>query len=328
MNMQTGGLARWADEDWAPRLHAAADLGKDPRPAFCDDLGTGLTPPPKSSAAAQVMLACVYGHGPEDRLVRGVADNLRTYRTGEPADDAKLFWWAAQDQARETLRWILELSGPPGGRQSLVTAAAEAGDITADSGRYLSEPLTRPEWADREVPWTFAGLIDEGEVRLPGGTVVAGDPWWFDEQGQQVARLPPGQYSVRIAKAEHPLYGRRNAAAELVVRADATAHRWELVGSYTVEAAAGCFASEAIFADEMRIFDATDHLLSSGQLLEHDAVAAVDLGEFGSIVIFIVGPQHQTCHTWRAIDANGETLKLVTDLGVLALDPAKARLPW
>jgi hypothetical protein len=47
----------------------------------------------------------------------------------------------------------------------------------------------------------------------------------------------------------------------------------------------------------------------------------VDAGEARSFVMFTVGPQHQLCRTWVGRAADGRVVRVLTDLGLLGLDP-------
>jgi len=49
----------------------------------------------------------------------------------------------------------------------------------------------------------------------------------------------------------------------------------------------------------------------------------------GGIAMCTVGPQHQLCRTWSGVAAHGRVVQLVTDLGLLELDPTTGiGLPW
>jgi len=326
-DMPTGRLRAWEPGDWTARLEALAEARLSPPPGLLRVFG--IAAPPPESSAAQVKLACRYATRREDYLLRTVAGNVRSYRTGDPAVDVALFWWPAEGSERELLRWLVELGGEPSARHPLVAAAAAAGLVDVPTRRYLDAELDRPEWADREVPWTVDRVVEAGDVRLPDGRVSGGDAVWSSHGVPVTVALHPGGFRVRVAIATHPLMGEECAAAELVVDPDAEAIGWELLRTgggregYIVEVGVGCFAASAIF----------EHTEGLGELAEligrHASVLEIDRGEAGSAVLFTVGPQHAVCRTWRGLSADGRVVRLVTDLGLLELDPARSRsVPW
>ena len=90
-----------------------------------------MAKPPPVSSIAQVRLACVYANAHTDQLLRAIAgNNIRSYLTGEAEVDAAMFWWDASPRQRPLLRWILELSGPPGYREQIVLAAGQPAGST------------------------------------------------------------------------------------------------------------------------------------------------------------------------------------------------------
>lgn len=318
----------WTAEDWALRLHALADARLDPPPGLLTVFGLGRTPPPRESSAAQVHLACVYGTRPEDYIVRTVAANVKSYRTGNPREDVDLFWWPPPAEDQTLMRALIELAGEPGEREPLIRAAAEAGVIDEAGARKLGAPLARPEWADREVPWSVDEVVEAGTVRTPDGRIAAGDPWIASEQMPFVVLVAPGAYPVRVAVAAHPVYGRGNGAAELLIEADAEPDRWELVetthpsaSGYVVEVGVGSFGSE-------EALDSGVVPLLPDDIDYRTEVREIDRGDVGSLVMFAVVPQHQDCRTWAGLTSDGRVVRLLTDLGLLDLDPSESPPDW
>jgi hypothetical protein len=325
--MCTGQLPLWAADDWSSRLDVLTKTRYEPRPRLVQVFV--MAKPPPASAVAQVRLACVYADSQIDQLVRTVAENIRGYRSGDPEQDATLYWWHVPKGQRHVLRWILELSGPPGFRATMVAVASAAGWIDEETRQELTAPLERPAWADEDVPWAPVEIVDAGAVRLPDGLLAGGDPWWSFEGAPFALRLDPGSYAVRRIVASHPLYGRENAAAEVLVDPDAAIARWEpveleppLEEGYTVEVGVASFgALEALcpgLGDE----------LPDGIFRSSAVAVEANGGERGSLVMFSVGPQHQTCRTWAAWTADGKLVRVLTDLGLLELDPTAGRIPW
>jgi hypothetical protein len=328
--MRGGRLPDWDADDWTARLDALSEAAIEPRPAMLQVFGLGRTPPPRSSSAAQVRLACVYTEDPTDYLLRTVVKNVRGYRTGDPEADLSLFWWAAPPEHHRQLRWALELAGPPGGREALVDAAAHAGLLDEAHAQELRAPLQRPAWADGDVRWEIAEIVDAGAVRTPDGRIGAGDPWWSFEGVPLVVTLAPGRYRVRVVVADHPLYGRENAAAELQIDPTAPIQRWQLIDTagaadragYISEVGVGSFG--AVETLDPGILDQLpDRILG-----ERAASAEVDAGDAGSLVVFTIGPQHHDCRTWAGLTSEGKIARLVTELGPLHFDLATSPPPW
>jgi hypothetical protein len=324
--MCSGQLPVWEPEDWIMRVDALADTRLEPRPRLVQVFV--MAKPPPVSAVAQVRLACVYANAPTDQLLRAIAGNIRSYLTGDAEVDAAMFWWDASPRQRPLLRWILELSGPAGFREQAVLAAGAAGWIDRHAQLDLASALERPTWADKEVPWEFVEILDAGTVRLPDGRLAGGDPWWSFEGLPFEIELVPGSYAVRVMVAAHPLRGRENAAAELIIDSAAKVARWEIVETgpdregYCTEVGAASFGA----ADTLCPGLGED--LPRGLFRKHPQFAEVDGGEAGSLVMFTVGPQHQNCRTWAGLAPDGRIARLLTDLGLLGLDPTSKPLPW
>ena len=146
----------WGPDDWILRLDALAEMDGMPSEAHEEVAGAVLNeahPPPIEASAALVRYACAgLGHDEERTLVRRAAAIVGGYRTGDPASDVRLFWWDATGEAQlETLRWMIELSGPAGERRALVDAAVAGGLVDATAAASLAAPLERPSWAGGDV---------------------------------------------------------------------------------------------------------------------------------------------------------------------------------
>jgi hypothetical protein len=143
-----------------------------------------------------------------------------------------------------------------------------------------------------------------------------------------VISVAPGEYPVRVAVAAHPVYGRGNGAAELLIEADAEPDRWELVetthpsaSGYVVEVGVGSFGSE-------EALDSGVVPLLSDDIDYRTEVREIDRGDVGSLVMFAVVPQHQDCRTWAGLTSDGRVVRLLTDLGLLELDPTHSWPAW
>ena len=179
-------------------------------------------------------------------------------------------------------------------------------------------------------------MVDAGTVKLPDGWLSGGDPWWSREGVSFELRLPPGAYPVRVAVAvaqgESKTW-RECAAAELIVDADVAPTQWELVPTLTFAMQGGGYWSEL----GVTCFAPTDWLatgpMSARDLSppEHpgwDQLDDDDGDDELSLVLFTVGPQHGECLTFAGHDAAGRITRVVTDLGLLDLDPRTRPLPW
>jgi hypothetical protein len=147
---------------------------------------------------------------------------------------------------------------------------------------------------------------------------VEGFPWTI--------RVPPGSYSVRVATASHPLGGRDCAALELLLDRGAAVERWSLVRTdrgddgYHVEVGVASLGGPAAYTRAPLPDDFFER--------PRPAWDTADGGADGTIVLCSVRPQHQLCRTWVGTTA-GRLVAVVTDLGLLALDPARSpSLPW
>jgi len=313
-----GGWHRtaWSTADWNHRVHLLCDARLPAAPILVTPTLSPVT------SAAQVRLACSYASLPTDHLVRGVARNVSSYRKGN-ADDTALIWWDAGKEEQETLRWLLELCGPAGTRQALVEAARRRRRIDEATADFLGGDLSRPDWADCDVAWEVDEMVDAGWVVIPDGLLGAGDPYWAFEGLRCVIEVPPGRYPARLHNAIHPLFGRECAFAELLIESDREAEIWERAGAgsdgtfgYRVEVGVGSFGSVTALES------GSVHELASRDLLGfHAKHLEVDAGETGSFVMFTVGPQHQLCRTWAGRAADGRVVRVLTDLGLVGLDP-------
>jgi Domain of unknown function (DUF1963) len=203
----------WTPADWTLRLDALSDRNELPQQAYRLALAMldPADPAPREAAPALARYACsrfAAGQSPR-RYVGRAANVLAPHRTGDPEQDAALFWWgAAGDDELTALRWLLELSGPAGARPPLVEVARARGLVEAEVARTLAAELDRPLWADRDVPWVVTEVREEG-VREPPEDVAA--------------LLGAAPWPTRTVVAVHPIHGRADAAVEVLADADADA---------------------------------------------------------------------------------------------------------
>jgi hypothetical protein len=129
---------------------------------------------------------------------------------------------------------------------------------------------------------------------------------------------------VLLTPSTHPLYGRACAVAELVVDSGTPVDDWERLGArrdgeefgYRVEVGVGSFGAASALAN------APFHELAPADFPGGRAShAQVDAEDLGSIVMFHVLPQHQLCRTWAGRAADGKIVHVVSDLGILHVDP-------
>ncbi len=209
----------WTAEDWTLRLDALSDRDELPDAAYRLDFSMvdPDDPAPREAAPALARYACsrfTAGQSPRTYVGRA-ADILSRYCTGDPEQDAGLFWWGAtSDDELTALRWLLELSGPAGARPPLVKIALARELIDAAVARTLSAELDRPLWADRDVPWVVTEVREEGVRDTPEAVAAL----------LGAKRLP-----TRTAIAVHPVHGRTDAAVEVLADVDAAPLRWEAV---------------------------------------------------------------------------------------------------
>lgn len=330
-DMSSGKLPRWSDADWPVRLDVLAALPAEPRPGIVTMLA--MSKPPREACPSLVRVVLAHGVDERDHLTRSAAAHIRAHRSGEPAADAGLFDWSAQSTRPELFRWLLELAGDSGTRHGLVEAAVDAGAITVEDGRRLAAPLERPAWADGEVPWRIAAVRPAGVVRLPDGRLTGGDPWWTGgaEGIPWLVELPRGAFDVTAIVASHPLLGQECAALHLCVGPERAAS-WTLIPTvyghegYHVEVGTAGLGSVAAY-EALLVHD--EPVLDEWLADDPPRWRTMDGGDAGSLVMCSVGPQHQLCRTWLGKSDAGEVVALVTDLGLIDLDPGvDPRLPW
>ena len=318
-DMRVGWLRSvWGDDEWNRRVHLLCDA-KLPAAPFRVDAGL-----PATTSAAQVRLACTYAESSTDHLLRSVASNLRRYRSGDTASDVDLAWWDAEGNEAELLRVLLEAAGSAGSRAPLVEAARLAGVVDADRAAFLAAAMRRPAWMDDDVPWEVDQVVNAGFAHLPDGRLSAADPYCASERVPFVADVPPGRYPVRLTTAIHPVYGRAYAVAELVLDSGTPVRRWERLGArrdgdefgYRVEVGVGSFGAAGALTGA-RFHDLAPADFPGGRA----SYAEVDAEELGSIVMFHVLPQHQLCRTWAGRAADGKVVRVMSDLGILHVDP-------
>jgi hypothetical protein len=229
-----------------------------------------------------------------------------------------------------TLRWMIH--GMPARTTSLISGEEQrsrAGSKLEKLQRAIDyyrgdAPYARPAIDDH---WRFARMVTAGDVVTKTGGIGLGSPW-SETAPDLVFDTLPGQFGVRLAQAEHKDGRVGNAAAELTISPPAPVS-WRClsdapndVHSYESVAGIGAFGAPVAFEvidDEQppELFDGR----GSGLLV-------LDRGEPGTIVAFTVVPQDQECSTWVGNDEAGNATRLITDLGLLPLDPERAELPW
>jgi hypothetical protein len=210
----------WTPEDWTLRYEVLSARPVLPSEAY--SLESAMLderdPAPREAAPALVRYACSrFTDGQDLRAGLGrTANVLAGHRRGDPPRDAELFWWdASTDDQVAALRWLIELSGPEGSRQSLVDAAVASGCVSAAAGAALSAELDRPLWVDRDVPWVVTEVREEEDAQAPGDLA---------------ALLGAGRVRTRTVVAVHPRHGRADAAVEVVANADSAPLSWDAVG--------------------------------------------------------------------------------------------------
>jgi hypothetical protein len=309
------------------RLDVLAGLPATPRPSILGVLTIHTMP--KSVAPGLVRVALAHGIDERDPLVRFVGERLRALRSSSVRTDVDMFCWDDMARKPDLARWVLELSGPIGDRGRIVDEAVRAQRIGSSDGAVLTESLERPAWADGEVPWAVESTATVGSIELPSRRLTGGDPWWTGglEGLPWVVDVDRESIDVMVVVAEHPLYGRQCAALVAIVGAEPV-ENWHLVEGgvdglgYTVEVGVAGFGSVE-FYDSGNVFDLVgDDMIDSPPIWKVASTPAD-----GGIAMCTVGPQHQLCRTWSGHSAHGRMVQLVTDLGLLELDPASG-LPW
>jgi hypothetical protein len=133
-----------------------------------------------------------------------------------------------------------------------------------------------------------------------------------------------------VVVAEHPLHGRECAALVLTAAGALPVERWEAVAGrlypegYTVEVGVAGFGSVAAYENGV-IFE------SDGADLPGSPSPfwfLVGTAERGDLALCSVGPQHHMCRTWLGRTTAGEVATVVTDLGLLELDPTDFVPGW
>ena len=323
------GVPPWSEEDWLMRLDVLADLPARPRPSILGVLSIHTMP--KFAAPGLVRVALAHGTDERDPLVHFVSERLRALRSSSLSHDVDMFCWDEMARKPDLARWVLELSGPPGDRSRIVEEAVRAQRISSSVGALLDESLERPAWADGEVPWTVESTAILGSIELPSRRLTGGDPWWTGglEGLPWVVNVDRESIDVMVVVADHPLYGRQCAALVATVGPEPV-ENWFLVEGgadglgYTVEVGVAGFGSVE-FYDSGNVFDLVGDDMIDSPPIWNVASTPAD----GGIAMCSVGPQHQLCRTWSGLSAHGRVVQLVTDLGLLELDPTTGfELPW
>ena len=193
--------------------------------------------------------------------------------------------------------------------------------------RHRAEASGEPDSPSPEASWTFSRMVDAGTAFTPSGEISCGSPW--ADYGPDISvSTDPGRYPVKLAIAESPSHGPENAAALLRIGGGEPVS-WaplesELPQWRGYEAAAGIGGFGATAAYRLVLEELPDELFAD----PHPGQLEMDGGDGGSIVAFTVGPQDQDCRTWVGLDEAGVPAALVTDLGLLDLDPDRNLPAW
>jgi hypothetical protein len=308
----------WTPQDWILRLVGMSDMDEVPRQAYpaTGAMSNPAKPPPVEASSALVRYACTHlGDDEELRVVRRIAEILTGYRTGSPTSDVNLVWWEpVGPQQRETLKWLLELCGPSGTREALVTTALAEGLINDELAAALSADVDRPLWADGDVPWVFSdvhelGLMTVASDILEGGALTSDGAFAAEWR----VALEPGTYATRSVIAVHPVHGTANAAAELVLDPMAAPDTWELVASVTASGSAlGALGSAGVAAPT----GVTAGPAASGWTNASQSSA-----------VWFSMPANTERYLWVG-RVGSRIARVVLDLGRMDLDLASARPPW
>lgn len=327
-DMAAGSAPRWSDDDWRLRLDALAHSGGE-KVRMLDFLW--MKPgPPVDAARPLSRLVMLHATSDTDSLMQTSVDLFKGWRTDAPDHDVDLFSWTSTDPSElRWLRWLIELSGPPEQRRQVTRLARERGWITNEVYEIIGQEVDRPAWADGEVEWTIEPIDATGEIDLPEGRLAAGDPIWGFESEHAPVELPvrPGRYAVRVIRAHHPLMGRHNIAAEVVIDPQHPAESWVAApgpgdGTYFVANGRGALGAPS------HVTEASNGGIPYDCNFDDSIEVDVVPGEAGDMLAFAVTPQHHVAQSWVGIDARGNPVRLVTDLGMLDLDPTRRPLPW
>jgi len=178
-----------------------------------------------------------------------------------------------------------------------------------------------------------------GEVVLPDDKLGVGDPAWSFEGLSLELRIAPGQYPVYIAIAcavlEDAQVRRNCAVAELRIDEPSLVSKWELVpatlrtgerGGFWTEGGSS-FGPAALLASGPPEWDLLDPVAPTPPWwFTYDTT--VPGPQAGQAVAFSVGPQHQECITFVGRTSDERVVSVITDLGLLDLDPRHQPLPW
>jgi hypothetical protein len=239
----------------------------------------------------------------------------------ERLDDETLYWMIRKMPAR-TSNLMREEAARSGGGQPETELLQRS--IAHYRGQIAAKPI--PTGVEG---WRFTRIVHVGDVVTDHGGIGIGSPWSTSAAPPDLHMASlPGRFPVRLAQAEHISGESENAAAELMISRP-TPVRWDLLprgiehlGGYTSEAGIGSFGA----AEAFTVID--DEL--PPELFEdpHPGVLVIDREELGTVVAFTVGPQDHDCRTWVGFDDAGNPTRLVTDLGLLDVDPGRGELPW
>jgi hypothetical protein len=233
--------------------------------------------------------------------------------------------WDVADRWPEAFALLLAAWLQPDGHAALVAEALAAGLVDAAVAARVGPPADRPLWLSGEEPWGYAGVREAGTVRLPDGRLAACDPVWGRDEGLPIPiLLAPGSYAVTLATATHPCHDEAGSVAIVLAVSGTRVARWEPAPEreYVPEAGLACFGA-------MAALETREEILPLGLNACAAGAETLDLAGAGTVVIVTIVEQYPTCRTWVGRDVDGAIVQVLTDLGLLGLDPiADPMLPW
>lgn len=189
-----------------------------------------------------------------------------------------------------------------------------------------------------DFEWELADVEDIGQVVLPDGILAIGDVAWSFEGIPVQIYVGPGEYTLRCVRARttEPAKGgvrQENAAVAMLLAPVEGIERWEPVRPPHFVGEHGGFWSEIGVLGYGAPANLSDGLIHrdehQGALREMHKRGSLSLvGERGNLVCFSGGPQHQECLTWKALDAEGNAVAVLTDLGLIDLGPSAQTPTW
>ncbi|HEV7750048.1 MAG TPA: hypothetical protein VGO71_00820 [Baekduia sp.] len=316
---ETDGLA--TDDDWIHRLRALAELPVTKPPAAYGALSGRA---PRRAMPWAIRVAFAYAEPPDTWTLNRLGIILRQRSADDPELDGMLMPWDSAARWPEQFRLLLAAwTSTSDEHAALVGAATGSGLISPELAVAIGTAEPRPAWTDGPAPWEYAGVVAAGTVRIPDGRLAACDPIWGREASPPAILVAPGIHNVELFTAVHPFYEEPGSAAIVVRLVDTAVTVWEVFGEYQVgHGGLACFGALAALETQ-------EEILSEDLFGPHAASDTCDLGAAGSVVMVNAVEQDAICHTWIGRDADGHIVRVLTDLGLLELDPlVDPDLPW